>query len=69
MNLQVIQVTKEQMEFIKTQSPETYFTICNKQASIGKKKTRYVENTNRVISLLKRYSEEIEKVKETYGKV
>ena len=55
------------MEFIKKQSPDTYFTICNKQASVGKKKTRYVEETEMVIGLLKRYSEEVEKVKETYG--
>ena len=55
------------MEFIKKQSPDTYFTICNKQASVGKKKTRYVESTDNVISLLKRYSEEVEKVIETYG--
>jgi len=57
------------MEFIKAQSPETYFTICNKQASRGKKKNRYVEETEMVIGLLKRYSEEVEIVRETYGKV
>ena len=57
------------MEFIKAQSPETYFTICNKQASVGKKKTRFVENTRKVLELLKRYSEEVEIVRETYGKV
>ena len=57
------------MEFIKKQSPDTYFTICNKQASVGKKKTRYVEETEMVISLLKKYSAEVEIVRETYGKV
>lgn len=57
------------MEFIKKQSPDTYFTICNKQASRGKKKNRYVEETEMVIGLLKRYSEEVEIVRETYGKV
>ena len=63
----MIQITKEQMEFIKKQSPDTYFTICNKQASVGKKKTRYVESTDKVISLLKKYSNEVEIVIETYG--
>ena len=63
----MIQITKEQMEFIKKQSPDTYFTICNKQASVGKKKTRYVESTDKVIGLLKKYSNEVEKVIETYG--
>ena len=63
----MIQITKEQMEFIKKQSPDTYFTICNKQASVGKKKTRYVESTDKVISLLEKYSKEVEIVKETYG--
>ena len=57
------------MEFIKKQSPDTYFTVCNKQATVGTKKTRYVESTDKVIGLLKRYSEEVEIVKETYGKV
>ena len=65
----MIQITKEQMEFIKKNSPDTRFTITNKQASVGKKKTRYVENTEKVIGLLKRYSEEVENVIETYGKV
>ena len=55
------------MEFIKKQSPDTYFTICNKQASVGKKKTRYVESTDKVISLLEKYSKEVEIVIETYG--
>ena len=55
------------MEFIKKQSPDTYFTICNKQASVGKKKTRYVESTDKVIGLLEKYSKEVEKVIETYG--
>ena len=63
----MIQITKEQMEFIKKQSPDTYFTICNKQASVGKKKTRYVESTDKVIGLLEKYSKEVEIVKETYG--
>lgn len=63
----MIQITKEQMEFIKTQSPDTYFTICNKQASRGKKKNRFVESTDKVLELLKRYSEEVEIVRETYG--
>ena len=57
------------MEFIKKHSPDTRFTITNKQATVGKKKTRFVEETGNVISLLKRYSEEVEIVKETYGKV
>lgn len=57
------------MEFIKAHSPDTYFTICNKQASRGKKKNRFVESTDKVLELLKRYSEEIEIVRETYGKV
>lgn len=66
----MIQITKEQMEFIKKQSPDTYFTICNKQASnSSKKKTRFVEETGNVISLLKKYSAEVEIVRETYGKV
>ena len=55
------------MEFIKKHSPDTYFTVCNKQATVGTKKTRYVEETEMVINLLKRYSEEVEKVIETYG--
>ena len=63
----MILITKEQMEFIKKQSPDTRFTITNKQATVGKKKTRFVEETEMVIGLLKRYSEEVEKVIETYG--
>ena len=55
------------MEFIKKHSPDTRFTITNKQATVGKKKTRFVEETEMVIGLLKRYSEEVEKVIETYG--
>lgn len=57
------------MVYIKKYSPETKFTITNLQASKGKKKTRYVEQTGIVISLLKKYSEEVEKIIETYGKV
>ena len=63
----MIQITKEQMKFIKVHSPDTYFTICNKQASRGKKKNRFVESTDKVLELLKRYSEEVENVIETYG--
>ena len=57
------------MEFIKKHSPDTRFTITNKQATRGKKKNRFVESTDKVLELLKRYSEDVEIVKETYGKV
>lgn len=57
------------MEFIKAQSPTTSFTVTNKQSSFGKKKTRYVEETAIVLGLLKKYSEEVQIIKETYGKV
>ena len=55
------------MEFIKKHSPDTRFTITNKQATRGKKKNRFVEETEMVLELLKKYSEEVEKVTETYG--
>ena len=57
------------MEFIKAHSPTTSFTVTNRQATVGKKKTRFVEQTGIVNKLLKQYSEEIEKVVYTYGEV
>ena len=66
---QVIEITKEQMMYIKKYSPNTRFTITNLQASKGKKKQRYVEETDVVKNLLNQYSTDIEKVTYTYGKV
>jgi len=65
----VIQISKGQMEFIKAHSPTTSFTVANKQATVGKKKTRFVEETGIVKKLIKQYSEEVEKVVYTYGNV
>lgn len=55
------------MEFIKKHSPTTTFTVTSRQASKGKKKNRYVEESPLVMGILKRFSEEVEKVVETYG--
>lgn len=58
------------MEFIKAHSPITKFTVTNKQATnSAKKKSRFVEETGIVKKLIKQYSEEVEKVIYTYGKV
>lgn len=65
----MIEISKSQMQFIKTHSPTVRFTVTNRQACKGRYKTRYVEETDVVRKLLKQFSEEIEIVKVTYGKI
>jgi len=66
----MIEISKKQAEFIKAHSPTTKITITNKQATnSAQKKSRFVEETGTVKKLLKQFSEEVEKVVYTYGKV
>lgn len=58
------------MEFIKKHSPATNVTVANRQATnSAKRKTRFVEESTAIKKLLKQFSEEVEIVVETYGKV
>ncbi len=65
----MIQISSKQAEFIRKHSPTSTIVVINKDASKKEKKNYQAEETSVVKKLLKQYSEEVEKVIYTYGKV
>jgi len=65
----LISISSKQAEFIRKHSPNSTIVVINKDASKKEKKSYQVEETGTVKTLLKQFSEEVEKVVYTYGKV
>lgn len=65
----MIPISSKQSKFIRKHSPVTIIVVINKDASKKEKKSYQVEETGIAKKLLKRFSEEVEKVVYTYGKV